>query len=59
MSLAKIPGAEISLSRFHFTLNSTLSENSASRLNKRGIKTADIVLYKEPLNEEEQEYYQK
>ena len=42
-----------------YTLNSTLSENSASCLSRQGIKTADIVIYKEPLKEEEQEYYQK
>ena len=57
MSLAEVARAENS--RFHYTLNSTLSENSASRLSKREKKTADIVLYKEPLKEEEQEYYQK
>ena len=58
MSLVEVSGAEIS--RFHYTLNSTLSERKLSkRLSKRGIKTADIVSYKEHLKEEEQEYYQK
>ena len=58
MSLAEVSGAEIS--RFHYTLNSILSERKLSmRLSKRGVKTVDIVLYKEPFKEEEQEYYQK
>ena len=57
MSHAEVARAENS--RCHYTLNSTLSENSASRLSKREKKTADIVLYKEPLKEEEQEYYLK
>ena len=29
---------------FHYTLNSTLSENSVSHLSKQGIKTVDVMV---------------